>query len=108
MEENELTQSEEPMSACKKMMGGGDPTSDCPMSAVFKRVGERPVYGLLSMIPGLALVAVGVLVLVEPKILAWIMGGASILLGVVGLITTVAYSRGAMLASDDSRQWLPG
>ena len=31
MEENEPTQSEEPMSACKEMMGGGDPASDCPM-----------------------------------------------------------------------------
>jgi hypothetical protein len=38
------------------------------------------------MIPGLALVVGGVVIFIEPKVLFWLMGGTSILIGIVTLM----------------------
>lgn len=53
----------------------------CPMTTMFKGMTERPGFGILMVIPGLLLVAGGVLILIEPRILVWFLAGASILMG---------------------------
>lgn len=53
----------------------------CPMATMCKGMTERPGFGILMVIPGLLLVAGGVLVLIEPRILVWLLAGASILMG---------------------------
>ena len=62
----------------------------CPMAAMCRRMGGKAGsgsgLGLLFMLPGLALILGGVLILIEPSVLVWLMGGTSILIGIVVLV----------------------
>jgi hypothetical protein len=58
----------------------------CPMAATCKGMMQKPLSGSLLMIPGLVFIVVGVLIIIEPEILVWLMGAASILVGVVMLM----------------------
>jgi hypothetical protein len=42
--------------------------------------------GLLLMLPGVLLIVVGVLIVIEPRILVWLMATASVLLGIMLLM----------------------
>lgn len=59
------------------------PMAMCPMAGMCKRMMDKPPTGLFLMLPGAALIAVGVLILVEPAILVWLAGAASVLFGVM-------------------------
>lgn len=58
-------------------------TNMCPMASMCKGFAEKPGTGFLLMIPGLFLVLVGVLIILEPKILVWLIAGVSILMGIM-------------------------
>lgn len=58
----------------------------CPMAAMCKGMTGKSGSGLLLMIPGIALLAGGVVILIEPMVLPWLMGGTSILIGIVVLV----------------------
>lgn len=60
-------------------------TGMCPMASMCKGMEEKPGVGFLLMIPGLLLVLGGVLILIEPRVLIWLMGGTSILIGIIML-----------------------
>jgi len=62
------------------------PMSMCPMASICKGMAAKPPSRFLLMIPGLVLILVGVLILLEPKVLIWLIAAVSILLGVVLLI----------------------
>jgi hypothetical protein len=51
------------------------------MAKMGKGMMERSGFGILMVIPGLLLIAGGVLVLIEPRVLVWFLAGASILMG---------------------------
>ncbi|HEU5339517.1 MAG TPA: hypothetical protein VFU39_09565 [Sulfuricaulis sp.] len=57
----------------------------CPMASMCKGMAGKPRFGLLLLIPGLLLLVAGVLIFIEPKVLVWLVAGASILMGVVML-----------------------
>ena len=73
---------------------GTDSKAACPMQAMCRgMIEKRSGTGLLLMIPGLALVGVGALILIEPEVLVWLMACTSILLGLL-LIVAVSKLRG--------------
>lgn len=58
----------------------------CPMAKMCMGMMERRPSGLLLMFPGVLLIGVGVLIVIEPKILVWLMAVASVLLGSMLLV----------------------
>ena len=62
------------------------PMEMCPMASMCKGMKGKSGSGFLLMIPGLALVVGGVVIFIEPKVLFWLMGGTSILIGIVTLM----------------------
>ncbi len=58
----------------------------CPMATMCTTILEKPLSGFLLMLPGAMLVVVGVLAFVEPRILVWLVGTASVLLGIMLLV----------------------
>jgi hypothetical protein len=58
----------------------------CPMASMCKGMMGKSGTGFLLMIPGLALVVGGVVIFIEPKVLFWLMGGTSILIGIIMLV----------------------
>jgi hypothetical protein len=58
----------------------------CPMSSMCKGMMGKPGSGLLLMVPGTILILGGILILIKPQILFWLMAGASILIGVIMLV----------------------
>lgn len=76
MEENSAKQGQESI----------DEKEMCPMSAMCKGMMEKPGSRFLLMIPGAALVIVGVLILIKPTVLFWLMACTSILIGIIMLV----------------------
>jgi hypothetical protein len=89
MAEESETEIEKQFVSCGQMMkgmAGGSGTTTCPMAAAFKDASEKPMAGAMVMIPGLILIALGVAILIEPRILAWLMAALAILLGLIVLM----------------------
>lgn len=80
--------SEETSSCCggggKEGVGDGEPC--CPMMEMCQKCMLNPVCRYGYVVPGLALIACGVLVLVFPEILVWLLGITSIVMGVMVLV----------------------
>ncbi len=57
----------------------------CPMSDMCERMGGKPGSGTAMILPGLVLICVGLLVLFQPQILAWLIAFLMIMMG-VGLL----------------------
>lgn len=55
----------------------------CPMASVCSGMAAKPKFGFLLLIPGLLLVLGGVLIFIEPRVMVWLLAGASIFIGVV-------------------------
>lgn len=58
----------------------------CPMASMCKGMMGKPGSEFLPMIPGVLLIIGGLLILLEPRVLAWLMANASILIGILLLI----------------------
>ena len=61
-------------------------TPTCPMAAACKGMMDKPMSGLVLVIPALVFVILGVAILIAPQILAWLVGIALIVMGVVMLV----------------------
>ena len=48
-------------------------------------MGKRP-SGILLMLPGILLIALGALIVIEPQILVWLLAAGSVLLGIMLLL----------------------
>jgi len=57
------------------------PMPMCPMAETCKGMMERPIFGLITVIPGIVLIALGVLIAVWPSVLPWLVAAASVLAG---------------------------
>ena len=57
------------------------PMPMCPMAETCRGMMEKPFSGLVMMIPGIAFIALGVLIVVWPSILPWLVAVAFILAG---------------------------
>lgn len=58
----------------------------CPMAKMCMGMTEKRPSGLLLMLPGVMLIVVGVLIVIEPKILVWLIATACVLLGIMLLM----------------------
>lgn len=53
----------------------------CPMAEICKGMMERPLSGLVMMIPGIVLMCLGVLIVAWPSVLPWLVAAACIVAG---------------------------
>lgn len=58
----------------------------CPMATMCKGMMKKSPFGLAVMLAGAVLIAVGVLIVLEPQILVWLMGPAFVILGIMLLM----------------------
>jgi len=57
----------------------------CPMGETCKRMMENPPSRFLMFVPGLVFIVVGILIVVEPRVLVWLIAAATILMGLAML-----------------------
>ena len=65
------------------------PLPTCPMVDTCEGVLKNPFSGVVLVIPGLIFIALGVLIVVEPRILTWIVASVFIFFGIMMLV--IAY-----------------
>jgi len=53
----------------------------CPMAEMCQQLIKNPRVGRLAMIPAFIMICLGVLILLEPKVLLWLIGVICIVLG---------------------------
>lgn len=58
----------------------------CPMAETCKGIMEKPLSGLLMVIPGTAFMALGAVVIAWPSVLPWLVAAACILVGAAMLL----------------------
>ena len=62
-------------------MAQAAPMPMCPMAETCRGMMERPLSGLIMLVPGITFTALGVLIIVWPSILPWLVAAACILAG---------------------------
>ncbi len=62
------------------------PMPMCPMAETCKGMMARPFSNLTLILPGVVFVALGVAIVLEPRILAWLIAIAFILMGLVSFM----------------------
>ena len=60
-----------------------NPMAMCPMATMCARMMEKPHSGSLLMLPGALLIALGVLIFLEPRIVVWLVGIVAVLMGIM-------------------------
>ena len=58
----------------------------CPMAQTCRGMMEKPFSGFMIVIPGLFLIVLGVVVLIEPRTLVWLMAAVFVVLGIAMLM----------------------
>jgi hypothetical protein len=72
---------------------GSEFMSTCPMAKACKGMASGgPMSGIVFVIPALLLIGMGVLIIVEPRILAWIIAAFFVFMG-VGLLFMATFVR---------------
>jgi len=83
------------------IVAGSVPLPMCPMGETCKRMMETPSAGALMFIPGVVFIVVGVLIVIEPAILVWLVAAASVLAGMAMLgFAYILRTLGARLMRD--------
>lgn len=62
------------------------PMPTCPMAETCKGMMERPSSVIALIIPGILLIALGVGIVVEPRIFVWVLAAMFVLLGITMLM----------------------
>ncbi len=62
-------------------MAQAAPLPMCPMAETCKGMMENPLSGLMMVLPGVAFIALSVLIVVWPSVLPWLVAAACILAG---------------------------
>jgi uncharacterized membrane protein HdeD (DUF308 family) len=62
------------------------PMTMCPMAETCKGMMEKPRFGFMFMVPGIVFIILGVVVLIEPNILVWLVAIALIFMGIAMLM----------------------
>lgn len=63
--------------------GEEKPMFTCPMASMCKGMAEKPPSLVLTLLPGIIMILIGILIILEPKILAWLVALMSILIGIM-------------------------
>lgn len=58
----------------------------CPMGRMCTGMMKKPSSGWFLMLPGILLIILGVLIVVDPRILVWFIAAAAILFGIMMLM----------------------
>ncbi len=58
----------------------------CPMGAMCKGMMQKPFSGVWLIVPGVALITLGVLMIIEPRILLWVIAASFVLFGIMMLM----------------------
>lgn len=64
----------------------------CPMAEMCQGMMKHPRLGLFLMVPAAVLILMGILILLEPRVLVWLIGCLMILMG-AGLLACGVYLR---------------
>ena len=64
------------------------PMPMCPMAEICKGMMKKPLSRFALIVPGIALIILGVIVLIEPRILAWLVAVALIVMGAAILMVS--------------------
>lgn len=67
-------------------MAESTPMPMCPMAEMCKGMMGRPFSGFFMIIPGIVFIVLGVLIIIEPKILAWLVAAVCVLIGIMMLV----------------------
>lgn len=62
------------------------PMPTCPMAETCKGMMEKPFSGVAMIIPGIVFIALGVLILFEPRFVAWILAVVFVVIGLMMLM----------------------
>lgn len=65
----------------------------CPMAEACKGMMEKPGSGFWMMIPGILFIALGVLIILYPQILAWLIAIALVAMG-IAMLMMIKFRRG--------------
>ncbi len=65
----------------------------CPMGAVCKGMMEKPLSGRWLMAPGVAFIVLGVLIVIEPWVLPWVIATSCVLAGIMILMMVTLMRR---------------
>jgi hypothetical protein len=60
-----------------------NPMAMCPMAKMCERMMQKPGSGSLLMLPGFLLIALGVLIFIEPRIVVWLVGAVLVVMGIM-------------------------
>ncbi len=58
----------------------------CPMAQTCRGMMEKPFSGFMIVIPGIFLIVLAVMVLVEPRILVWLVAAVLAMMGTATLL----------------------
>ncbi len=62
------------------------PMPMCPMAETCKGMMDKPFSGVALIIPGIVLISLGVVIVIEPRILVWLIAAAFVVLGLMMLM----------------------
>ena len=74
-------------------MAQAAPMPMCPIAETCRGMMERPLSGLIMLVPGITFITLGVLIIVWPSILPWLVAAACILAG-GGMLLMANFMRG--------------
>ena len=57
------------------------PMPMCPMAEMCKGMMNRPMSSFALIVPGVLLILLGIVVIIEPRILSWLVAAALIVMG---------------------------
>lgn len=85
-------------SEVQQIQGGGGhgeekPMPMCPMASMCKGMAERPPSLVLMFLPGIIMILIGIFIILEPKILAWLIALMSILMGIMMIMMAGFFRR---------------
>jgi|GEM_PF-2810228 len=80
------TNTSKPVSCCSGESQEGGLISHCPMAAKFDKTFGSPKFKLLLCVIGVALIVIGIAIILEPRIVIWLMASVSILMGMALLV----------------------
>ena len=62
------------------------PIQTCPMGTMCKGLMGKPFSGLWLIVPGVVFIVLGLLIVIEPRVLLWVIAASFVLFGLMMLM----------------------
>ncbi len=82
---------------------GSSAAPSCPMAAMCRGAIDKPRSAYWLLVPGTLLMVIGVAIVLEPRILVWLIGGLLALLGLGVILMAGALHRAALRMQKQQR-----